>query len=148
MMPGMDGIQTLKALKDSHLIDSVPVIVLTADAIAGAKEFYLGNGFTDYLSKPIKPEELENSLIKYLPKNLLLSREEIAKLYRHKDEIDESELKTLLIIDPDPETLKELREKFTGTFKSTLVTDVAKAEKYLEKHTVDFVLTDGKLYVP
>ncbi len=148
MMPGMDGIQTLKALKDSHLIDNVPVIVLTADAIAGAKEFYLGNGFTDYLSKPIKPEELENSLIKYLPKNLLLSREEIARLYRHKDVIDESELKTLLIIDPDPETLKELREKFTGTFKSTLVTDVAKAEKYLEKHTVDFVLTDGKLYVP
>ena len=148
MMPGMDGIQTLKALKDAHLVDNVPVILLTADAIAGAKEFYLSNGFTDYLSKPIKPEELENSLTKYLPKDLLLSREEIARLYRHKDVIDESELKTLLIIDPDPETLKELREKFSGAFKSTLVTDVAKAEKYLEKHTVDFVLTDGKLYVP
>lgn len=68
MMPGIDGIETFKILRDRSLIDdSTAVIALTANAIAGARDMYLNEGFRDYLSKPIVPEELEEMLIKYLP---------------------------------------------------------------------------------
>ncbi len=69
-MPGMDGIETLSAMKkdvDSPNIDT-PVIVLTANAISGARENFLREGFDDYLSKPIESDKLEKALIKYLPK--------------------------------------------------------------------------------
>ncbi len=68
MMPDMDGIETLKHLKNESLIDeSTVAVALTANAIAGAKEMYISEGFMDYLSKPIAPEELDKLLEKYLP---------------------------------------------------------------------------------
>ena len=68
MMPGLDGIETLKHLRshEKNLCKDVPVIVLTANALAGSKEMYLAEGFTDYLSKPIDGEVLESMLCKYL----------------------------------------------------------------------------------
>ncbi|MBQ7584521.1 MAG: response regulator [Lachnospiraceae bacterium] len=69
-MPGMDGTQTLKAiraLEDGRNGDT-PVICLTADAIRGAKERYMAEGFTDYLAKPVEGEALEKALLTYLPK--------------------------------------------------------------------------------
>lgn len=66
MMPGMSGVETLKAIRDLKLADDTPVIALTADAISGAKEMYIEQGFTDYLSKPIIYEELEKQLVEYL----------------------------------------------------------------------------------
>ena len=72
MMPEMDGIETLKTMKNmEHKCQDVPVIILTANAIEGAKESYLSHGFTDYLSKPVKGELLEEMLLKYLPENLV-----------------------------------------------------------------------------
>lgn len=65
MMPGLDGTETLKRLRE---IDgfSIPVVVLTADAIQGQKEKYLSDGFNDYISKPIDKNELNRVLKKYL----------------------------------------------------------------------------------
>lgn len=73
MMPEMDGIETLQAMKQSaaHLNRKTPVIALTANAITGAKEEYLEAGFTDYLSKPIREEELMEILYQYLPDELI-----------------------------------------------------------------------------
>lgn len=73
MMPRMDGIETLKRmkeLKDSRCV-GVPVIALTSNALAGSKEFYVEAGFDDYLSKPIKQDKLEKMLYERLPKELL-----------------------------------------------------------------------------
>lgn len=73
MMPEMDGVETLhhiKALRDFPC-QNTPIIVLTANAITGAKEQYLSEGFDDFLSKPIVPEKLENLIKKMLPKELL-----------------------------------------------------------------------------
>lgn len=77
MMPEMDGIDTLKAMKRSrtHLNVETPVIVLTANVIAGAREKYLEEGFADYLSKPIHEDELMEMLCKYLPKELIEMKE-------------------------------------------------------------------------
>ncbi len=73
MMPGKDGIETLHALKEQKNnpnIDS-PIVCLTANAIEGAREKYLEEGFDDYLSKPVDPDLLEQTLIKYLPAELV-----------------------------------------------------------------------------
>ncbi|MGN1106312.1 MAG: response regulator, partial [Huintestinicola sp.] len=69
IMPVMDGIETIKHLKekiDGPNIDT-PVIALTANVIAGAKESYMSMGFADYLSKPVKGSDLEEMLIRFLP---------------------------------------------------------------------------------
>ena len=71
MMPGMDGIETLKMLKYEKILGDAPVIVLTANAVVGAKEQYLKQGFDGYLSKPIRIEELEEILKTYLPEELI-----------------------------------------------------------------------------
>lgn len=68
LMPDMDGIETLKAIRKASLLDeSTAVIALTANAIAGAREMYISEGFKDYLSKPIDPDALEKTLREYLP---------------------------------------------------------------------------------
>ena len=68
MMPEMDGIETLNKLIELKLInkDNTKVIALTANAISGAKEMYLGSGFDDYLSKPVFPKDLNELLLRYL----------------------------------------------------------------------------------
>jgi len=65
MMPKMSGVETFKKLKQIEGFN-VPVIALTANAIAGMKENYLKEGFNDYISKPIDKKELERVLKTYL----------------------------------------------------------------------------------
>lgn len=67
IMPDMDGIQTLQALRKmpDNNSKNAKVIVLTANAIQGAKEEYLSKGFDDYLSKPIDMAEVERVLEQY-----------------------------------------------------------------------------------
>lgn len=62
MMPGLDGIETRKRITNQKVI-----IALTANAISGAKDYYLKEGFDNYLSKPILYEELEEMIRQYLP---------------------------------------------------------------------------------
>lgn len=72
MMPEMDGIETLHVLKKNPNINhDTPVIILTANAISGAKENYLSEGFVDYLSKPVAPDKLEQMLLDRLPEELI-----------------------------------------------------------------------------
>ena len=75
-MPEMDGIETLERLQrdPEAKIDQIPVIALTANAIAGARENYLKKGFSDYLSKPIDGWELLKMLHKWLPQDKIQER--------------------------------------------------------------------------
>lgn len=69
MMPSLDGIQTLKMARtmENNLSKDAPIIALTANAISGTREKLLAEGFTDYLSKPIDVNLMEQMLMKYLP---------------------------------------------------------------------------------
>lgn len=67
-MPAPDGTETFKVISEEGLNTDTPTIALTANALSGAREEYKEIGFTDYLSKPIKSDVLEELLIKYLPK--------------------------------------------------------------------------------
>lgn len=75
MMPHMDGIETLKVLKDEDLLNGAVVIALTANAVVGAEEQYLSAGFDGYLSKPITVQDLERALKKYLPSEVVENNE-------------------------------------------------------------------------
>ncbi len=70
MMPGMDGVDTLHELAKNQLVPAcTTMIALTANAVVGAREFYLNAGFRDYLSKPIQIRELVEKLLTYLPES-------------------------------------------------------------------------------
>ena len=61
MMPDINGIDTLKKLKSNKNFNT-KVVALTADALSTSKNKYLKAGFTDYIPKPFKKEELEQKL--------------------------------------------------------------------------------------
>ncbi len=73
-MPGMDGTEALRRIRDQAdgASRNAPVICMTADAVQGARDRYLTEGFTDYLSKPIDYKALEDILKKYLPQSKLV----------------------------------------------------------------------------
>ncbi|MCR4891438.1 MAG: response regulator [Lachnospiraceae bacterium] len=73
MMPEMDGVETywkMRTLKDSKNLET-PVIMMTANAIIGAREEYLRLGFQDYLSKPVVEDELIGMIAKYVDPALI-----------------------------------------------------------------------------
>lgn len=133
MMPGMSGIQTLRILEEEKLCDNTPVIALTADAIVGAKESYIKEGFTDYLSKPVIYGELEQILLKYIDDRLIMTNEQI-----------EEDKPVVLVINDSSEKLKELKEVIGKHYKGVFVKDESQAAKYLSKHDVEFIIRDGK----
>ena len=61
MMPGLSGSETLKELKSIPGFN-IPVIALTADAIQGAQEKYISEGFNDYIAKPFSKDQIKDKL--------------------------------------------------------------------------------------
>lgn len=76
MMPDLDGCETLHRMKamENFINADTPVIVLTANAISGAREKYMEEGFQQFLSKPIEPAKLEKVLRDMLPEAKLVIR--------------------------------------------------------------------------
>ena len=68
MMPDMDGVETYHKMieEDNTVTRSTPIVALTANALSGAKDEYLAEGFSAYLSKPIEPKSLEEMLLRYI----------------------------------------------------------------------------------
>ena len=61
MMPNMSGETAIAKLKEKPNFN-IPIIALTADAVAGAREKYLSEGFIDYIAKPFKKEQIKEKL--------------------------------------------------------------------------------------
>lgn len=73
MMPEMDGVLTFEKLhgdKSSPNFET-PVIMLTANALAGMREQYMDVGFADYVSKPVRGAKLEEAIRRNLPESLI-----------------------------------------------------------------------------
>lgn len=103
MMPELDGIQTLQKLRSIDTPNNnTPVIVLTADALAGVREKYIRAGFIDYISKPIDGSNLEKILVRYLPQQKVFlknGKEDIPcgeKISRLKNMLQEFDYETAL----------------------------------------------------
>lgn len=74
MMPEMDGVETLHRIREKvgNYYQRVPVVVLTANAIAGMREKFLKDGFADFLEKPVEVSVLERVLRRNLPVEKLI----------------------------------------------------------------------------
>ncbi|MCR5502080.1 MAG: response regulator [Lachnospiraceae bacterium] len=70
MMPEMDGIETLRRLRETH--PDLPVLALTANAATSGEEYYISEGFQGYVGKPVDGRKLEEALMRFLPKDLLM----------------------------------------------------------------------------
>lgn len=85
MMPEMDGIETFNKirLKPDEYSRTVPVVILTANAVSGMKERFLAAGFQDFISKPIDISVLEQVLLKFIPAEYIHPNE--ASVYSEPD---------------------------------------------------------------
>jgi len=66
MMPEMDGIETMKAVRSNARYANIPIVVLTANALRGMREYYLEQGFTDFIAKPVDQNILNEVIRKQL----------------------------------------------------------------------------------
>ena len=123
MMPKMSGVETLQKLKQLPNF-STPVVALTANAITGMREKYIGDGFNDYLAKPIEKDEM----IRVFASILHLTDEVTGKLF---------ETTELLDVDDNVNTSSTSKEVYN--------------EDYLRSHGVDIdhaldLLGDMEMY--
>lgn len=114
LMPDMDGVETLHRLRNEagNPNQFTTVIALTANAIKGSREYYLQEGFHEYLSKPIQGEKLEELLLELLPEEYIIPAEERAEnvldyLERDQDE-EEQEKKQIATADSCMQELEQL----------------------------------------
>jgi signal transduction histidine kinase/DNA-binding response OmpR family regulator/HPt (histidine-containing phosphotransfer) domain-containing protein len=86
MMPEMDGIEATAAIRawekeqnasftesetrsnNRNLHKQIPIIALTANAVVGMREMFIGNGFNDFISKPIDVSKLDEMLDRWIPR--------------------------------------------------------------------------------
>lgn len=66
-LPGADGVEVCRQLKWDRALRHIPIIAVTAYAMIGDRERLLGEGFSDYLSKPIHPQTFIDQITPHLP---------------------------------------------------------------------------------
>ena len=157
MMPVMSGTQTLEEIRRRHLADDTPVIALTADAIVGARDMYIEEGFTDYLSKPIMYRDLEEALMKYIDKSRFAGEDTVGRDIAGSGPADRpggvssgtsvseetsGERPVVLVVSGSTERLNEVKALLGDRYKGVFVKDEEKARKYLSKHEVQYIIRD------
>jgi CheY-like chemotaxis protein len=61
-LPGLDGFEVLKGIRENEIIKNTPVVAVTARAMKGDKEALLAFGFDAYVPKPVDNELLESTI--------------------------------------------------------------------------------------
>ena len=70
MMPVMDGVETTQAIRSlGGKFTKLPIIALTANAVAGTRELLLASGMDDFLTKPIQRKQLKDVLLRWIPQS-------------------------------------------------------------------------------
>ena len=114
MMPEMDGIEATGIIRtESQLNHDTTVIALTANAIAGAKDMYMANGFQDFLAKPFERVQLHELLGKWIPSNKKKYSTELV----HEEKVSEDELAGIFM---EGVNLRDAVKKNDGDLKSYL----------------------------
>ena len=81
MMPVMDGVDVFRKMRmmEKHPNKDTPVIALVSEGDTFTKESFLAEGFADYLLKPLKDRDLQRAMKWYLPKQLVLTPEDLTE---------------------------------------------------------------------
>ncbi len=73
IMPDMDGVEAMKRARQIERVKNAGTsfIAITANALTGARDEYIRQGFDDFVSKPINGRRLEEAIMKRLDKNVI-----------------------------------------------------------------------------
>ena len=91
-MPVLGGIESTEKIlefEEKHRKHHIPIVALTANALAGDREKYINAGMDDYLSKPIELEQLNLLIQEYFPHKIVENKEEAIENKIEKKEIEE-----------------------------------------------------------
>ncbi|MGN0619217.1 MAG: cache domain-containing protein [Ruminiclostridium sp.] len=145
MMPGMDGIETLKKINEEQLAPDTCFIALTANAIHGARQAYLDAGFDDYLSKPFTGMDIEKCLFGHIPASLCEEEMQTAEERTEETPVKPAEKETNTLFSP------EEGAKYTGgdieAYNEILALYVRKAPELSQRIEELFNKKDWKNYV-
>ncbi|MGN0588916.1 MAG: response regulator, partial [Ruminiclostridium sp.] len=145
MMPEMDGIETLKKIREEKLAPLTCFVALTANAIHGARQAYLDAGFDDYLSKPFTGMDIEKCLFGHIPaglceEELQVTAEKTAEENNTPDNTEENALFS-------PEAGATYTGGDTDTYNEILSLYVRKAPELSKRIEELFNKKDWKNYV-
>ena len=131
MMPEMDGIEAMKRIRaiENGPCEGIPIYVLTANAVSGAKEEYIKAGFDGFVSKPVVSDKLEEVIRTALPQELVLPAPEGDRDTLQSDPADNSFIEELPQVDgldwyfaflhlPDRELLEDTVREFAAVLKT------------------------------
>jgi signal transduction histidine kinase/DNA-binding NarL/FixJ family response regulator/HPt (histidine-containing phosphotransfer) domain-containing protein len=100
MMPEMDGVEAAGRIRElGEKYKKLPIIALTANAVQGAREMFLSNGFDGFISKPIDIQEMYRILKEWLPLEKIEIKKENAPEKAKKEEENSEFLHTMQKID-------------------------------------------------
>ena len=109
MMPNMSGETALKKLKENKDFNT-PVIALTADAVAGAKEKYISEGFIDYIAKPFSRDQIKEKLDNIFLNNTKEIKEDVS-IYTSESFTKPIDNSVIPITDEDIERINKILEE-------------------------------------
>ncbi|MCR5755680.1 MAG: response regulator, partial [Acetatifactor sp.] len=98
MLPEMDGVETLHQIrsKTRTYFQTVPIVVLTANAIAGSREMFMKEGFSDYVEKPVEPSVLRRVLRRNLSDEKMIFEKGQEDFVQEKQDEDNGLIQILL----------------------------------------------------
>ena len=121
MMPEMDGIETFRRIREMFdpYFKKVPVIALTANAIGGAREMFMEEGFQDFVSKPIEVSVLARVLRRNIPSSKIVEVTSYDYEERKSEEETANSQSISFINEPDvvqaaPTTVPDIIDKNLG----------------------------------
>ena len=130
MMPSMSGETCMTELKKIPGF-STPVIALTADAVAGAKEKYLSEGFIDYIAKPFTKEQIKEKLNKIFVNDYVIKQSTVEQTVKNSS-IDWEKVPAYVI-----DSSTELKMSDSSTNTETLPVEIYD-ESYLKNNGIDY----------
>ena len=89
MMPGMDGLEVCRQVRDNEITDHIPIIVVTAKITEEERIKGLEAGADAYLAKPFNAEELRTRVEKLIEVRQLLRKKYAQMMTAHQDDEDE-----------------------------------------------------------
>ncbi|MCR5664423.1 MAG: response regulator [Oscillospiraceae bacterium] len=149
-MPNMDGTEAMHRIRaqEDGCNRETPVICLTADAVIGARERYVAEGFTDYLTKPIDTQEIEKILMKYLPaEKLILTEEKPSAEAEEREGVSEDAYTAVRAVGVDPEIGLSYCRHDEQLYRSLLLEYAQSAGEKIERVKVFYERKDWQNYL-
>ena len=140
-MPGMDGIEAFHNMKKmtDGLNFNTPVVALTANAVLGARQLYIDEGFSDYISKPVDTVRLEQVLLEYLPPDLVIKGSDLPE-----EEAQAQEAVPAETFDAEPEEESSPYRNIPGIDYDAAVTNCGTEETFIQALEIFFTSLDKK----